>query len=176
MGLFLGVVLLLAWFFSDTNVILSDIIYIMIYLSLIKIVKFGDLKTAVIIFVLNFAIICAFYKTTTSIDSAYLNQGYSYFNNPLFFMVPVIINIPNVKCNWISLITMSYPGFLLAYFSRYDKNISASIYVRIFLIWYSLGSLVWFIISNFTPFPLPYDLFTIPITLIFLLAFSNRRG
>lgn len=70
-GFVLGIGLLCLWYFLYTNWIVSDVIYVMIYFSMIKIIKFGSLKIAILIFVINLTIDCAFYSTMDSINSTY---------------------------------------------------------------------------------------------------------
>lgn len=71
---------------------------------------------------------------------------------------------------------MAYPGMFLAYLERFDKNRSSTLYAPIFIICYALCSIAWFIVSILVPFGLPYDLFTVPISMGLLLLFANRRG
>lgn len=47
-GLLVGAGALTGWFFYNTNTIVSDIIFVLIYFALIKIIKFGSLKIALI--------------------------------------------------------------------------------------------------------------------------------
>ena len=49
-GLFVGGGLVTAWYLLDKNWIISNIIYIAMYTSLVKIVKFGSLQTAAIVY------------------------------------------------------------------------------------------------------------------------------
>lgn len=71
---------------------------------------------------------------------------------------------------------MAYPGMFLAYLERFDKNRSSTLYAPLFLICYALCSIAWFVVSCLVPFGLPYDLFTVPISMILLFLFANRRG
>jgi hypothetical protein len=41
---------------------------------------------------------------------------------------------------------------------------------------YVLCSILWFIVNYFVPIALPYDLFTVPIAMVLLVLFANRRG
>lgn len=174
-GILFGVGLLCAWYFTR-DVILSDLIFMMIYLSIMKIVKFGSLKLAVILFAINFVILVSFSGTNSTIDSSYTDGDYTYFNNPLFLIIPNLVDIPNRRCAWYFIVTMSYAGLLLSYLERFDRNRSSIIYGLTFIITYIIGTVAWFIITIFVAFPIPYELFSIPIALLLLAFFSNRRG
>lgn len=155
-GFVLGAGLLCAWYFLNRNVIISDIVFVMMYLSLMKFVKFQSLKMLLILFALNFTIICSFYYTVSEIDSSYDNNNIIYFNNPMFLLFPNITHIPNSKCAWYSLISMSYGGFFLCYLERFDRNKSSVIYSLTFIASYTIGSVIWLILSIFTPFLVLY--------------------
>lgn len=114
-GVVFGIGLLCLWYFLYTNWITSDIIFVMIYLSMIKVLKFGSLKIAILTIVLNFIIDCIFYQTIGSLDNTYQNAIYNFYNNPLFLITPNLTHIPNRKCTWYSVISMSFAGLLCAY-------------------------------------------------------------
>lgn len=109
-------------------------------------------------------------------NSTYTNLNFYAFNNPLFFLVPMIAKIPNRKCAWHFMFEMAYPGLLLAYLERFDKNRSSIIYGATFIISYVLCTILWYVFNYFIPIALPFDLFTVPISMIFIILFSNRRG
>lgn len=176
LGLLLGIGLLCAWFFSNKNFIISDIIFLMMYITFIKFVKFGSLKILLVLYGVNFIILVIFYRTVEFIDSSYEDSSIIYFNNPMFLLFPNINRIPNSKCAWYSLLSMSYGGFFLAYLSRFDKNISSMVYSITFIGSYTFGSILWLIVSGLTPFLILYESFTIPISVALLLLFAYRRG
>lgn len=175
-GVVFGIGMLCLWYFLYTNWITSDIIFVMIYLSMIKVLKFGSLKIAILTIVLNFIIDCIFYQTIGSLDNTYQNAIYNFYNNPLFLITPNLTHIPNRKCTWYFVISMSFAGLLCAYLQRFDKNKSSIIYSTTFVVAYSIGAILWLVISIFVPISLPYDLFTVPGAIILLIIFANRRG
>lgn len=71
---------------------------------------------------------------------------------------------------------MAYPGLFLAYLVRFDKNRSSSIYGATFMISYVVCTIFWFVVNYFVPIALPFDLFTVPIAMVFIILFANRRG
>lgn len=50
-GLIFAAGMVLAWYFSSRNWIISDIIYVMIFLAIVKFIKFGSLKIAIVSFI-----------------------------------------------------------------------------------------------------------------------------
>lgn len=71
---------------------------------------------------------------------------------------------------------MAYPALFLAYLERFDKNRSSSIYGATFIICYVLCTLMWFVVNYLVPIALPFDLFTVPIAMVLIILFANRRG
>lgn len=63
-----------AWYFSGTNWIISNTIFVLIYLSFIKIVKIGSLKFAVLIYIVTVIVDGIFYKTFQRINNEFTNQ------------------------------------------------------------------------------------------------------
>ena len=65
MGFALGVGAFCGWLFSGTNWIISDIIFIVIYVALIKVVKFGSLKIALASFACSLVLSIVFITLAT---------------------------------------------------------------------------------------------------------------
>lgn len=172
-GIGIGAGALCGWYFSHTNYIISDLIFIAIYVAMIKLVKFGSLKMSLAAFACSLILSCVFLGLSTE-TSVFLNL--SNFNNPLFLVAPRIARVPNHKCSWYFLLTMAYPGMFLAYLERFDNNRSSLIYSPTFVVCYGVFSIIWFIIGSLIKAPLPYDLFTLPVSMVMLLLFANRRG
>lgn len=174
----LGIILaggaLVGLYYSHFNWIVSDLIFLVIFISIIKVVKFGSLKISLLAFCLSLTLSISFIILTELITKAYLET--SYFGNPLFLACPNIIKIPNHNCSWYFILSMAYPGMFLAFLHRFDKNKAAHIYAPTFIVTYVICSLAWFVVGTLIKPPLPYDLFTVPISMLFLLLFANRRG
>lgn len=94
-GLCIAVGLFSGWFIDHRNWIISNIIFTCIFVALVKIVKLGSLKIALIIFATNLIINLAFGNTVEIMNSTYTNSNFYAFNNPLFFLIPLIAKIPN---------------------------------------------------------------------------------
>ena len=62
-GICIGIGLFLGWWLDDNNWIISNIIFTCIFVTLIKIVKIGSLKIALIIFFCNVIISLSFGNT-----------------------------------------------------------------------------------------------------------------
>lgn len=96
MGLIIGLVLVLAWYLDNKNWILSDILYVIIFLTIIKLIKFDSLKMAFISYVcaatLNVIFICV---SQYALQYYFNNVILTIFNNPFFILCPCINFIPN---------------------------------------------------------------------------------
>jgi hypothetical protein len=111
-GFILGIGIMVGWFFTPSNWIFSDIIFIFIYVFLIKTIKFGSLKIALANFFcsLLLSIVFVVFSVKTSIYADENN-----FNNPLYLLAPIDARVVNVRCSWYLIIPMAYPGMLLAF-------------------------------------------------------------
>lgn len=176
-GLLVGVGLVCAWYFTGYNWILSDIIYMIIFLAVMKLVKFDSLRIAAITFFFTALCNISFILMTQFIRHVYFNNVILYiFNNPLFIFCPCINFTPNQNCSWFFISCIAYPGILLCYLDRVDSSRSSKIYSRVFIVTFSACSIIWLIVSEFAPFTLPFDLINSPISIAILCFFANRRG
>ena len=112
LGFAIGVGVMAAWFFNHSNYILSDIIFVCIYLVFIKTIKFGSLKIVLVTFGCSLALSIIFVGLST-ITQAYVNANN--FNNPIFLSAPIIAHVPNRRCSWYFIVAMAYPGMFLAF-------------------------------------------------------------
>lgn len=176
-GIALGVAFMCAWYFSGYNWIVSDLIYSMMLLSLIKLIKFGSLKMALFAYLSTAILTTIFIVITQSIKNMYFNNlMMSYFNNPLFIMCPCINFTINQYCSWFFLMSIGYPGMLLSYLYRFDESRSSKVYSTVFLVSFVICAFVWVVASLFVPFTLPFNLINSPIAILLLAIFANRRG
>ncbi len=96
LGVAIGIGIVCAWYLINKNWILSDFLYVFIFLAIVKFIKFGSLKMAFFAY-LSVAILNA----TFIIISQYALQYYfnniilTIFNNPFFIFCPCINFIPN---------------------------------------------------------------------------------
>ena len=175
-GFIIGVGIVCAWYFSNKNWIISNIIYLMIFLSIIKFIKLDSLKMATLTFVCVAICNILFILLTQLVLHVYFNDIILYiFNNPLFIFCPCINFIPNQHCSWFFITSLTYPGILLSYLDRFDYSRSSKIYSIVFVVCFIVCSIIWIIVSGFVPFTLPFDLINSPICIILLCIFANRR-
>lgn len=176
-GLIIGLILVLAWYLDNKNWVLSDILYTIIFLTIIKLIKFGSLKMAFIAYLFAAILNVIFIFVSQYAFNYYFNNVIlTIFNNPLFMLCPCINFIPNEKCSWFFIISMVYPGILLCYLKRFDYNNSTKLYSVVFIIVFIIFSALWLVISKFTPVIIPFDLINIPVCIFALCMFANRRG
>ena len=95
-GLGLGLGLVLGWYFSGKNWIISNIIYIMIFLALVKIIKFGSLRMAALAYFCVAICNIVFIVLIQKLRQVYFNNIILFlFNNPFFIFCPCINFTPN---------------------------------------------------------------------------------
>lgn len=148
-----------------------------IFLALIKFVKFGSLKMAFIAFVSTAVLNVAFIVYSQVKNDAYFNNVILYiFNNPLFIFFPCITFTVNQTCSWFFITSIGFPGILLSYLYRFDESRSSKIYSLVFLVSFVICAVCWAVSSIFAPYTLPFDLINSPFSIILLCIFANRRG
>lgn len=176
-GFFVGVGLVTAWYALDKNWIISNIIYIAMYTAFIKIVKFGSLQTAAIVYFIGAICNTTFIILTSKIREIYFNDLIlTIFNNPFFIYCPVITYSPNESCSWFFITCMIYPCILLCYLDRFDESRSSKIYFAVFSVCLVVCSGLWIVMSRFVPFTLPFNFLNSPTCMVLLCIFANRRG
>lgn len=114
-GFCIGFGVLCAWFFTGQIWMVSDLIFVFIFITLIKVIKFGSLKIALINFICTLILDLIFITVTEVIRKTYFSTNINIFNNPLFLTAPIIAFIPNYRCAWYFILSMAYPGMFLAY-------------------------------------------------------------
>lgn len=96
LGVAIGIGIVCTWYLIDKNWILSDFLYVFIFLAVVKFIKFGSLKMAFFAYLAT-----AILNATFILISQYALQYYfnniilTIFNNPLFIFCPCINFIPN---------------------------------------------------------------------------------
>lgn len=96
LGIALGIGLVCAWYLNNKNWILSDFLYIFIFIAIVKFIKFGSLKMAFFAY-LSVAILNSTFILISQYALLYYfnNIILTIFNNPFFIFCPCINFIPN---------------------------------------------------------------------------------
>lgn len=177
LGLLLGAGLEAAWWFSNRNWILSDVLFTFMLVTTIKLFKFRSLFMAVVCFSLVTVVFVAFIVICQVFyDTSFNNIILTIFDNPVFCVCPTITPVPNQKCSWLSLFSLSYPALVLAYLESFDESRKTRVYSIVFLGGFILLSMIWSLLNVAVPFTLPFDLITSPLTLIVVCLYANRRN
>jgi hypothetical protein len=157
MGLAFGLCVVLAWWFTSRNWVLSDTISIAICVSFIKVFKFASFKIALLSFTL---VICALILGDVLASTLRSQNFVVYFlftnDTPFQFQIPVISHTYSLNCSWISVTSIFLPGLLVSYLRRFDKCRTTHIYLITTVGSYFLGSLLWNVINIFSNTPIPY--------------------
>lgn len=102
-GFLIGTGIISVWFFTGRKWIASNFIFIFIYVSTIKLVKFGSLKIGFINFISSLSLGIIFIALIIIFSKASLFEVVYISANPLFFISPIISRMPNVNCVWYSI-------------------------------------------------------------------------
>jgi uncharacterized paraquat-inducible protein A len=103
LGFLLGVGVISVWFFTGRKWMASDVIFIFIYISTIKLVKFGSLKIGFINFISSLILGIIFIALIVVFNKASLFEIVYISANPLYIISPIISKIPNITCVWYSI-------------------------------------------------------------------------
>lgn len=168
--------MVVGWWASGRNWIFSDILSVILIVSIIKVFKFVSFKVALIAYFIIVTLYCSStiiiaLKYQNQFSHAYINQA----NTPYQFQIPLIKPAYAQKCTWISITTIAFPGLLVSYLRRFDQSRSTRIYLVTAVSTYFLGSLIWWVSDTFSYFPLPFDAFCQPIMIIAFTMFAFKR-
>lgn len=137
-----------AWWFSQKNWILNDILSIAIFVAAVKFLKFVSLKQAVICFSITIAVQIGFvFLITFYIHNNYNNIILNLFNSPFQLQVPTINPSYNQKCAWLPITAIIYPGALMSYMRRFDSSRNTKVYLITCVIIFIIGSVVLVLIT-----------------------------
>jgi len=159
-GVLLSIPVACGWWFSQKNWIISDFISTCMILSCIKIFKITSFKIALLAYALLFIlyIISAILPFITNKSSVNFFFIYA-FNTPYQFQIPVILPTFRIKCSWISITTVCFPGIIISYLRRFDYSRNTNIYLITSIIAYFIGSVIWWIVNVFSQYPIPFSAF-----------------
>jgi hypothetical protein len=176
LGVLMSIPVVVGWWVSGRNWVFSDILSVVLIVSIIKVFKFVSFKVALVayliilaLYVTSSVVIAAKYQNQFS--QAYINQA----NTPYQFQIPLIAPAYSQKCTWISITTIAFPGLLVSYLRRFDHSRSTRIYLITAVSTYFLGSLLWWLSDTFSYYPLPFDAFCQPIMIIAFTLFAFKR-
>jgi hypothetical protein len=159
-GVLLSIPVVVGWWLTGRNWIFSDILSIIIIVSVIKVFKFVSFKVALIAYLVMVSLYSA---ADILISIRYHNQYSSYAlfqaETPYQFQIPLITPTYGQRCTWVSITTIAFPGLLVSYLRRFDQSRSTRIYLITAIATYFLGSVIWWIADAFSYYPLPFDAF-----------------
>ncbi len=144
MSLTIGTIFTLAWYFSEYNIILNNILSICICIGLIKILKFTNLKMAGLSFLVTvtlelIVVVVIYIEEGVSYNNLFLNN----YNFPLQMQFPTLNPVYNQKCAWLPITTIVFPGMLLSYLRRFDSSRNTKVYLITATILFLLGGIAW---------------------------------
>ena len=176
-SLLTGVGVCCAWWFTNKNFLLNDLIFTCFIVAGLKILKFISFKISIISFIASittqiiFILALTLGNDTSSYSTVVLND----LNNPLIIQLPTINPVYGSKCSWLQITSILFPGILLSYLRRFDSSRNTNVYVVTYLIMFFSGSILWMILSIFSPIALPFGIIAEPLILIFIPFFAWKR-
>ena len=175
-SLIVGLGTCLGWWFSNKNWIVNDIIAICMTVAAIKILKFVNLKTALISFVVTLSVQMVFVILINFvIESSYNTIILNEFNNPFELQVPTINPVFNQKCAWLPITSIFYQGVLMSYMRRFDTSRNTNVYLITCITLFFAGSILWMFVSIFSPHSWPFGLIAGPAILGLVSFFAWKR-
>lgn len=84
-----------------------------------------------------------------------------YFNTPMTAQFPYFYPIYKKRCGWLSITSILFPAFFLAYAHRFDRFRDSIIYRMISFFGLLLGLILWLIFTSIYSIPLPVSSFTL---------------
>lgn len=159
-GLILSIPVACGWWFSHKNWIISNFISTCIIISFIKVFKITSFKIGLLAYGILFILyiisaILPFLTNKPDVNFFFIFA----FNTPFQIQAPVILPTFRVKCSWISVTTVCFPGIIISYLRRFDHSRNTNIYLITSVISYFVGSVVWWIVNVFSQYPIPFSAF-----------------
>lgn len=175
-GFVLSIPLVAYWAISY-DWIVSDILTLIITAVCLKLIKFKNLKTATIIFIVEivFEIIWGvifLFGFNRSYDQFFSSD----FTLPLKIECLTFQDFVKKKCVWVSITNMVYPGLLLSYFNRYDASKNFSIYYFFSLIAFVLGNVFWIVVQSLIEFNIPASVYCFTLMVLFTFILAHKRN
>lgn len=175
-SLFIGIGTVIAYYFSNKNWIVNNIICISIIIASIKILKFTNLKIAIFTLVVGLAVQMAI------VEYIHFGKGTSYnylildfFNYPFELQLPTINPVYKQKCAWLPFTAIISPGIFMSYLKRFDISRNTNIYFLTAIASFVFGAVVWMLISVRSTHSWPLEIVTGPITLGLVAIFAYKR-
>ncbi|CAD8173874.1 unnamed protein product [Paramecium octaurelia] len=158
--------------------IISNLLTIYLVGTSIKLFKITSLKNG-----LHFFIPCIIMDIVFSIYGSFFvryewdSLVMKYFNTPLTAQFPYFYPIYKKKCGWLSITSILFPAFFLAYAHRVDRFKDSIIYRLISYIGLQVGLTLWFTFSSLYSIPLPVSSFTLfpTIGISAIIAFQRNE-
>ena len=176
-SLLMGIGVCCAWWFTDKNYILNDLIFTCFVVGGMKILKFTSFKISIISFLINIFVQFIFILaiTLSSDSSSYSTVVLNDLNNPLIIQLPTINPVYGQKCSWIQITSILFPGILLSYMRRFDTSRNTKVYIITSLTIFFFGSLLWMVLSIFSSVALPFGIVAEPLILMLVPFFAWKR-
>lgn len=175
-SLAVGTALTLGWFFSDSNILLNDLLAVCICVGLIKVLKFTSLRIAGVAFTLSIllelvVVVAIYLKSGQSYNNLFLNE----FNFPVQLQFPTLNPAYNQKCAWLPVTAAVFPGMLLSYLRRFDSSRNTRVYLVTATVLFLLGGIAWVFLNVPSAVTFPFGLISDPCMFGLVCVFAYQR-
>ncbi len=172
----IGASFTIGWLFSDSNIILNDILSICICIGLTKILKFTSLRIALVVFlatiILELVVVIVIY---VEIGQSYNNLFLNDYNFPIELQFPAINPTYNQKCAWLPITAVIFPGMLLSYLRRFDSSRNTNVYLVTSAILFLIGGVAWVFVNIPAEVTFPFGLISEPLMFGLVCVFAYQR-
>ena len=179
-GIMVSFVIMIPWLLTN-NWILSDIITLIIFISVVNTVKLNKFKNCLFLMTIQ---ILADLLWMVLFNNVF-NENYNdFFGSKLtipmkiecFYINPQF-NL-NSKCSWIGISNLIIPTLFISFFNRFDNYMNATIYSIASFIGFYLGLIIWIAVQSKITSSIPLSIYCYPIMCIFcaLLAFKRNEN
>lgn len=168
--------IVLCWVFFR-NFVLDDICSYSIAIFVVKIIRVSSIKMATIwiTIILLFELMWGF-LFVYPLENSYQTFFSSEFCLPMRIVIPNFKNFLHLKCYWLPISSIIFPGLTLQYLSKYDKSKNIHIYFRTGIFFALIGAAIWIIVISFSNESTPWAFFSFPLIIISVLVLSYLRN
>lgn len=168
--------IVLCWAFFR-NFILDDICAYSIVIFTVKVIRVNSIKMATvwIILIMLFELMWGF-LFVYPLENSYQTFFSSEFCLPMRIIIPTFKDFLHLKCSWLPISSIIFPGLTLQYLHKYDKSKNIHIYFRTGIFFSIIGAAIWIIVLSFSKESIPWSFFSFPLIIISILVLSYLRN
>ena len=171
-----SIAIVLCWAFFR-NFVLDDICAYSIVILAVKVIRVNSIKMATvwITLIMLFELMWGF-LFVYPLENSYQTFFSSEFCLPLRIIIPTFKDFLHLKCSWLPISSVIFPGLTLQYLHKYDKSKNIHIYFRTGVFFSVIGAAIWIIVLVFSKESIPWSFFSFPLIIVSILVLSYLRN